>query len=178
MPHTYQFAKLPLLLLGITTVATAHPPPGAASDTTSTAPVSEAGKEAFAKQALALVQQGNVATYAKLMPSIEELSKWCPVMIATRGEEAMVARLDKLDKQTAENLPECKKLDWSTAKQTKATGGEVQEQVPGCAGVTQLRDFKFYFEIGEETYQVKLDDPFVRDGKHFGFLGDPECSLE
>lgn len=176
MPHTYQLAKLPLLLLGITTVATAHPPPRAAPDTTSTA--SEADKEAFAKQALALVQQGNVAAYAKLMPSIEELSKWCWGMIAMQGEEATVARLDKLAKQTAENLPECKKLDWSTAKQTKATGGEVQESVPGCAGVAQLRDFKFNFEIGEETYQVKLDDPFIRDGEHFGFLGDPECSLE
>ena len=120
-----------------------------------------------------------MSDYEELIPSLGKLSEWCAEMVSARGKEFWRSRLEKLSRQTRENIPACgKMIDWSKAKQVKSTGGEVEGPVPGCPGMKQLEDFKIYFEIAGKTYRVKLDDPFVRNGTQFGFLGDPECKPE
>ncbi len=131
--------------------------------------------------AMTAISKSDVGAYVALFPRVDELGEHCPdLMSDPKMAQAVLAMPTMAEPQVRKKMKACHALiDFSKAERIRAEGGDRKsEPEKGCKDFYELEDILVYLKVGERSFRVKLDDPFVMGDGLYGVSDDPRCTEE
>lgn len=146
----------------------------------STAMTAACGGGGGAKTAQELADKAIAALTAKDFNALKG-SYATPDLVKANCPDLPAEKAAKLAEELAEEVADaekdfkkCVETDWTGAKVTNVSGGDVGETVEGCSGVHEVKDIKLAVEVGGKKMEVKINDP-VKIGDMFFMLEGMRC---